>query len=87
VKFTGPANVILDHIAADFPALQVSFGHVCERVGRNFDASNGRVEYEFADDDGSVWHGPDGQYEMYPYDDEDDEAFCPPNPQAVEPIR
>ena len=65
LEFIGPADAVLDRIAANFPALQFSFGHVWEEVGRRFDASNRRVEYRFTDQNGDVWHGPNGRYEMY----------------------
>lgn len=66
LEFTGPADTVLDRIAAHFPAMQFSFGHVWEEVGRRFGASNRRVEYKFTDQNGDVWHGRNGQYEMYP---------------------
>ncbi len=66
LEFTGPAEVVLDRIAANFPSLQFSFGHVWEEVGRRFGASNRRVDYQFMDQNGDVWHGRNGQYEMYP---------------------
>jgi hypothetical protein len=65
LEFTGPADVVLDRIAANFPALQFSFGHVWEEVGRRFGASNRRVEYKFTDQNGDVWHGRSGRYERY----------------------
>ncbi len=77
LEFTAPADVILDRIAADFRALQFSFGHVWESVARRFDASNGRVEYKFTDQNAAVWHGSNGQYKMDSYEDKDDEPFCP----------
>jgi hypothetical protein len=86
LDFPGPANAILDRMAAEFPELQFSYGHVREVVGRRFDASNGRIEYEFTDQNGDSWHGPDGRYEMYPYETEDDEPFDPSTPQDAEAV-
>ena len=65
LEFAGPADVVLDRIAANFPALQFSLGHVWEEVGRRFGASNRRIEYKFTDQNGNVWHGRNGHYEMY----------------------
>jgi hypothetical protein len=66
LEFTGQADAVLDRLVANFPGLQFSFGHVWEEVGRRFDATDRRVEYKFTDQDGEVWHGRNGQYEMYP---------------------
>ena len=66
LEFTGPADAVLDRLAANFPGLQFSFGHVWEEVGRRFGARNRRVEYEFIDQNGHVWHGRNGRYERHP---------------------
>ena len=65
LEFAGPVDAVLDRIAANFPALQFSSGHVREEVGRRFSAGNCRVEYEFTDQNGDVWHGRNGRYEKY----------------------
>jgi hypothetical protein len=65
LEFTGPADAVLDRLAANFPGLQFSFGHVWEEVGRRFGARNRRVEYEFTDQNGHVWHGRSGRYERH----------------------
>jgi hypothetical protein len=62
LEFTGPADAVLDRMAANFPALRFSFGHVCEVVGRRFSAGNCRVEYEFTDQNGVFWRGRNEQY-------------------------
>jgi hypothetical protein len=80
LEFTGPADVVLDRIAADFPALQFSFGHVWEEVGRRFCASNRRVEYKFTDQNGDLWRGRNGRYEIYP---SEAKYAVPPRPRGV----
>ena len=66
LDFNGPADAVLDRLAAKFPGLRFSFGHVWEEIGRRFGANNRRVEYEFTDQNGHLWHGRNGRYERYP---------------------
>jgi len=81
LEFTGAPDAVLDRLAANFPDLQFSLGHVWEEFGRRFGTNNRRIEYEFTDQNGHRWHGRNGRYERYP-----SEVKCAPPPFGRLPL-
>lgn len=80
----GCPQKIVSQIARDFSGLQLRRGDFKQTSWWSFASTEGRVEYEFTDENGERWHGADGHYEMCPYEgvDEDEDKLVEPDAAA-----